>query len=149
NALGDDYIVLLRLHYLVAENIDLQGYDNFVKDFSTHEDIRDLYLISDILITDYSSVFFDYANLRRPMIFFVYDIEEYRDTLRGFYFDLEKKAPGALVKTTDELITEIKNLEINDFNTSDRIEQFYKKFCYLEDGNASERVVKAVFKIND
>src|SRR5690606_17324467 len=107
NALGDDYIVLLRLHYLVAENIDLQGYDNFVKDFSTHEDIRDLYLISDILITDYSSVFFDYANLRRPMIFFVYDIEEYRDTLRGFYFDLEKKAPGPLVKTTDELITEI------------------------------------------
>src|SRR5699024_732986 len=59
--IGSDYIILLRLHYLVAENLDLTGYDDFVYDVSAHEDIRELYLISDMLITDYSSVFFDYA----------------------------------------------------------------------------------------
>src|SRR5699024_10375081 len=102
--LGNDYIIVLRLHYLVAENLDLTGYENFVYDFSYHEDIRELYLIADMLITDYSSVFFDYANLRRPMLFYVYDIEDYRDNLRGFYFDFESKAPGLLVKTTEEII---------------------------------------------
>src|SRR5690606_27943611 len=105
--LGSDYVVLLRTHYLVAENLDLTGYEDFCLDFSMHEDIRELYLISDILITDYSSVFFDYANLKRPMIFFVYDIEDYRDNLRGFYFDFEEKAPGPLVKNTKDLIKEI------------------------------------------
>lgn len=50
-------------------------------------------MISDLLITDYSSVFFDFANLKRPMLFFVPDIETYRDKLRGFYFDFEKDAP--------------------------------------------------------
>ncbi|WP_240613517.1 CDP-glycerol glycerophosphotransferase family protein [Pueribacillus theae] len=144
--LGEEYIIVLRLHYLVAENLDLTGYENFVFDLSHHEDIRELYLIADMLITDYSSVFFDYANLKRPMFFFVYDIEDYRDNLRGFYFDFEKQAPGPLVKTTEELINEIKNIDRNGFTPSETIEAFYKKFCYLEDGRASERVVKEVFQ---
>lgn len=143
--LSDEYVILLRLHYLVAENLDLSGYDDFIFDLSRHEDIRDLYLISDILITDYSSVFFDYANLKRPMLFFVYDIEDYRDYLRGFYVDFEKVAPGPLVKTTEELIEEIRNIEENATVYADVIELFYNKFCYLEDGRATERVVKEVF----
>lgn len=144
--LGKDYIIALRLHYLVSEHLDLTGFEDFVFDLSHYEDIRDLYLIADLLITDYSSVFFDYANLKRPMIFFVYDIERYRDSLRGFYFDLEEKAPGPLVKTTDELIAEIKAIDRNGFISSENIEDFYKRFCYLEDGRASERVVNEVFK---
>lgn len=142
--LGDDYIVVLRMHYLVAENIDLQDYADFVYDASYHADIRELYLIADMLITDYSSVFFDYANLRRPMLFYVYDIEEYRDTLRGFYIDFEKEAPGPLIKTTDELINEIKLLE-EGFEITENIQAFYDKFCSLEDGRASERVVNQIF----
>ncbi|WP_018708347.1 CDP-glycerol glycerophosphotransferase family protein [Siminovitchia fordii] len=143
---GNDYIIVLRLHYLVAENLDLTGYEDFVFDLSMHDDIRELYLISDIMITDYSSVFFDYANLKRPMIFFVYDIDDYRDNLRGFYFDFEAKAPGPLVKTTEELIVEVKKLNEFGFVPSKNNEEFYNKFCYLEDGRASERVVKEVFK---
>ena len=81
--LGNDYIILLRLHYLVAENLDLTGYEDFIYDFSNHDDIRELYLLADMLITDYSSVFFDYANLKRPILFYVYDLEEYRDKLSG------------------------------------------------------------------
>ncbi|WP_326480879.1 CDP-glycerol glycerophosphotransferase family protein [Virgibacillus halodenitrificans] len=144
--LGKEYIIVLRLHYLVAENLDLTGYEGFVYDFSYHEDIRELYLIADMLITDYSSVFFDYANLKRPMMFFVYDIEDYRDNLRGFYFDFEKKAPGPLVKTTKELILEIKNIDEHGFSPSETTESFYNKFCYLEDGYASHRVVEKVFE---
>lgn len=141
--LGSDYIILLRLHYLVAENLHLSGMDEFVFDVSAYGDIRDLYLISDILVTDYSSVFFDYANLKRPMIFFVYDIEEYRDQLRGFYFDFEKEAPGPLVRKTEEVISEVRSIEQSEFTPS---EDFYKKFCHLENGKASEQVVNEIFQ---
>lgn len=142
---GDTHVIVLRMHYLVAENLDISQYEGFVYDCSTYDDIRDLYLISDVLITDYSSVFFDYANLRRPMIFFVYDIEEYRDNLRGFYFDFEKKAPGPLVKTTAGLIKELTKIEKDGFNPDENFNEFIDRFCYLEDGNASKRVVEAVF----
>ncbi|WP_066190658.1 CDP-glycerol glycerophosphotransferase family protein [Gracilibacillus timonensis] len=143
--LGEDYVIILRMHYLVADHIDLTGLENFVVDASRYEDIRELYLISDILITDYSSVFFDYANLKRPIIFFVYDLEEYRDTLRGFYFDFEKDAPGPLVKTNQQMLDEIKQLEHNDGQPSPTDLAFYQKFCYLEDGEASKKVIEEVF----
>src|SRR5690606_1338388 len=70
--LSNEYIIVLRLHYLIAENLNLTDYEGFVYDLSFHEDIRELYLVADLLITDYSSVFFDYAILKRPMIFYVY-----------------------------------------------------------------------------
>lgn len=144
--LGNEYIILLRMHYLIAENIELTPFAGFAYDVSLHEDIRELYLISDMLITDYSSVFFDYANLKRPMIFYVYDLESYRDTLRGFYFDFEREAPGPLVKTTDEVVSIINKLESNEFTYSDNFNQFYQKFCSLEDGEASKRVVEEIFR---
>jgi CDP-glycerol glycerophosphotransferase (TagB/SpsB family) len=144
--LGEDHIVLLRMHYLIAENLDLSAFEGFAYDLSQHEDIRELYLIAGLLITDYSSVFFDYANLRRPMIFFVYDIESYRDQLRGFYFDFEQTAPGPLVKTTEEVIAEIRKLEENNYLLPDHFDSFYRKFCYLEDGESSKRVVEKIIK---
>ncbi|WP_431804136.1 CDP-glycerol glycerophosphotransferase family protein [Halobacillus andaensis] len=144
--LGDEYVIVLRMHYLIAENFDLGPFEGFAFDYSKHEDIRDLYLISDLLITDYSSVFFDYANLRRPIIFYVYDIDEYRDSLRGFYLDLEKEAPGPLAKTTEEVIDSIKEFERSGFELSGSFEQFYERFCAWETGESSKRVVETVFK---
>lgn len=144
--LGDQYVIILRMHYLVAENFNLQPYKGFAFDFSNHEDIRELYLISDLLITDYSSVFFDYANLKRPIIFYVYDIEEYKEKLRGFYFEFEKHAPGPLVKTTQQVIDKIKTLEANDYLLPSSFDEFYEKFCYLESGQSACRVVEQVFK---
>ncbi|MFT8317897.1 MAG: CDP-glycerol glycerophosphotransferase family protein [Sporolactobacillus sp.] len=143
--LGEDYIVLMRMHYLIADHLDLSEYEGFAYDYSRHEDIRELYLISDILMTDYSSVFFDYANLKRPMIFFTYDIEDYRDNLRGFYFDFEKMAPGPLVMTTTGVIQAVRSIEASGFAVSENFEPFYHKFCSLEDGHSSEKVVKQVF----
>lgn len=144
--LGNDYIIILRLHYLVTQNLDLDSFSDFVYNLSEYDDIRDLYLISDILITDYSSVFFDYAILKRPIIFYVYDIEHYRDKLRGFYFDLEAEAPGPLVKTTQEIVKKVKHLEHNNFMIPKTMENFHAKFSYLEDGNSSERAVEEIWK---
>ena len=90
-----------------------------------NKDITDLYLVSDMLITDYSSVMFDYSILNRPMFFFMYDLESYRDELRGFYFDILKELPGPVSKTTEKLIDDImdmiiicmkKNTEIFEIN---------------------------------
>lgn len=142
--LSDDYIILLRLHYLVSENLNIDGYENFIYDYSSYEEIRDLYVLSDMLITDYSSVFFDYASLERPMIFYVYDIENYRDKLRGFYLDFENEAPGPLVTTTDELLRAVKSSETRDFNALYNTAKFRSQFTELEDGKASQRVADEV-----
>ncbi|MCY7918085.1 CDP-glycerol glycerophosphotransferase family protein [Bacillus vallismortis] len=141
---GEDSVILLRMHYLVAESFDFEKYEGFIFDVSLYPDIRELYVISNILITDYSSVFFDYANLRRPIIFYTYDIENYRDTLRGFYFDLEREAPGKLVYNELELMEEIERVLRNP-QLHKNYESFYEKFCSFEDGKASERVVKSIF----
>ena len=86
--LSDEYIILVRTHYFIANQLDLSPYKGFAFDVCDYDDIAELYLISDILITDYSSVFFDYANLKRPILFFTYDLEKYENVLRGFYIDI-------------------------------------------------------------
>ncbi|MDR3084521.1 MAG: CDP-glycerol glycerophosphotransferase family protein, partial [Streptomyces sp.] len=91
--LGDDHVLLIRRHSNVVDLVPGAG-NGFVWDVSEYPDIADLYVAADIMITDYSSVMFDYAHLKRPMLFFTYDLEHYRDTLRGFYFDFEQDSPG-------------------------------------------------------
>src|SRR5207253_3081410 len=76
-----------------------------VRDVSAHPDIRELYLAADVLVTDYSSAMFDFAVTGRPILLFTYDLADYRDRLRGFYFDLEEIAPGPLLGTSDEVLT--------------------------------------------
>src|SRR5690625_1425188 len=109
--LGDEYVVLLRMHYVIASQMDISDFEGFAYDFSSYNYVSELYLISDILITDYSSVFFDFANLKRPILFYTYDLEKYRDQLRGFYIDIEEEVPGPLVMSTDEVIHSINNMD--------------------------------------
>ena len=143
--LGDDYIILFRPHYFVANSFDFEKYDGFVYNVSEVDDVNDLYIISDILITDYSSVFFDYANLKRPIIFYMYDLEHYRDESNGFYFDVEKELPGKIIKTDTDLIDEIKRVT-NEFSYDEKYKKFNEKFNYLDDGNASRRVIETIIK---
>lgn len=142
--LSDDYIILFRAHWLVAQNFDFEKYKDFVVDVSNHDDINELYVIADMLITDYSSVFFDYANLKRPIIFYMYDLEKYRDDIRGFYLDLNE-LPGKIIDKDNELINEIKNITKN-FKYDEKYRNFNEKFNYLDDGQASKRVVEKVIK---
>jgi CDP-glycerol glycerophosphotransferase len=144
--LGEEYIILLRTHYFIADSINLEAMKGFAYNVSRYDDISELYLISDILITDYSSVFFDYANLKRPMLFFTYDLDKYRDILRGFYFDIEKEVPGPLLYTTDEVIEAIRGIETVNREYRQRYDEFYHRFCDWEDGHAAEKVVKSVFE---
>lgn len=143
---GDDYVLLLRLHYFIVDKLDLSKYGEFTVDGSSYDDITDLYLISDLLITDYSSVFFDYANLKRPVLYFTYDLEKYRDVLRGFYLDMEKDLPGPLLLTNDEVVDAIKNIDKIQEEYKERYEEFYNRFCCVDDGHAAQRVVEKVFK---
>lgn len=144
--LGDEYVVLLRTHHYIADKIDVSGLDDFAFNVSKYDDITEIYLISDICITDYSSVFFDFANLKRPMLFYTYDIDKYRDVLRGFYIDMEKELPGPLVYSTQEVIDQIKNIDTMNAKYKERYQQFYDRFCSIDDGHASQRAVEAVFK---
>ncbi|MEU3981253.1 CDP-glycerol glycerophosphotransferase family protein [Streptomyces sp. NPDC026672] len=138
--LGDDHVLLIRRHSNVVDAVPGAG-NGFVWDASEYPDIADLYLAADILITDYSSVMFDYAHLKRPMLFFTYDLEHYRDKLRGFYFDFEKDSPGPLIFTSRELVTAIRDIDTVSAEYADRFERFHHLFCDLDDGNASARVV--------
>ncbi len=144
--LGDDYAVLVRTHYYVADEIDLSNLEGFAYNLCKYDDIAELYLISDIIITDYSSVFFDYANLKRPMLFYTYDLERYRDVLRGFYIDIEEELPGPLLFTTDEVIDAVQNIDKVTDEYREKYEAFYEKFCGWEDGRASENIINEVFK---
>ena len=139
-----EYVILFRPHWLVAREFDFKKYSGFVYDVSGFDDISELYIISDILITDYSSVFFDFANLKRPMVFYMYDLEAYRDDIRGFYLDTSE-LPGPIVTKENELIEEIKK-SVN-FVYDEKYKAFNDKYNYLDDGQASSRVAKKVFDL--
>ena len=147
-AISDEYIVLVRTHYFISNNLDLTPYEGFAFDVSSYNDIAELYLISDMLITDYSSVFFDFANLKRPILYYTYDLDKYEGMLRGFYIDIHEEVPGPLLFTTEEVIDSIKNIdEIND-KYKEKYDKFYETYCNVDDGNASKRIVEAVWKNN-
>lgn len=145
--LGDEYILLLRLHVLIKNQIHIpEEYNEFIYNVSNYSDIQELYLISDILMTDYSSVMFDFANTGRPILFYTYDLEDYRDNLRGFYMNLEEEAPGPLLKDTDDIINTVSNIDDISLKYINKYTAFKEKYCALEDGHASERVVQQIFE---
>jgi len=145
--LANDYIILFRAHYFVANSFDFDKYQGFIYNVSDYNDINDLYIISDTLITDYSSVFFDYAILKRPMLFYMYDLDDYKNKLRDFYFDISE-LPGPIIKKEKDLVNEIINLSKN-FKYDQKYLDFNNKYNYLDDGNASERVVEVVIEEED
>lgn len=136
-------IVLLRLHYLLASKVSKMLLPNHIIDTSNYADIQELYLISDVLITDYSSVMFDFSLLRRPIILYCYDLEKYY-YYRGTYFDIVKCSPGPVCRTIDEVSTYLKDPEkLSEYNTL--LDQFSERFGNLEDGMATQKVIDEVF----
>lgn len=142
---GDNSVLLLRVHYHIADQLDCSGLEEFVYNGNKYEDISLLYLISDICITDYSSVFFDYANLRRPILFFAYDYADYKDELRGLYISMEDELPGPILQTNDELVDALHHIDDISKKYEKRYNEFYERFCSVDDGHASERIVDKVF----
>ncbi|WP_396655080.1 CDP-glycerol glycerophosphotransferase family protein [Microbacterium sp.] len=132
-----DAVVLVRGHSRTL----LPGRDAAgprVIDVTAYPDMAQLLLVADALITDYSSVMFDYSVTGKPMYFLVPDLEHYRGRLRGFYFDLGRSAPGPLVRTQQELVDAIQD---DSAAYADRYESWRAVFNARDDGRAAERVV--------
>jgi len=141
--LGDEYVILYRAHYLIANSFDFAAHAGFVIDVSGVGDVNDLYVVSDVLVTDYSSVFFDYANLRRPMVFFMHDLEHYAGELRGFYIGVDE-LPGPIVRDTVALVEALRASEHLGETDARRLESFRERFAPLDDGHASSRVLARI-----
>ncbi|MGV9267073.1 CDP-glycerol glycerophosphotransferase family protein [Kitasatospora sp. NPDC003701] len=143
-ALGRDHVLLIRPHAHVREPLPGAG-DGFVRDCGDYPDVQELLLIADVLVTDYSSIMFDFAITGRPVLFFTYDLEHYRDTLRGFSFDFEAQAPGPLVPTSAGLLDALRGLADDGSGPPAGHRERYRAFrathCGLEDGAAARRVV--------
>jgi CDP-glycerol glycerophosphotransferase len=138
--------LLLRTHVMFADRVRLDR-GPAIMDVSRYPEIAELYLAADVLVTDYSSAMFDYAVTGKPMLFFTYDLEEYRDTLRGFYFEFEADAPGPLLADTDAVIEALRALPDVQRRSAGSYERFRARFCHLDDGTAAARVVQAVLGV--
>ncbi|MFE3881146.1 CDP-glycerol glycerophosphotransferase family protein [Kitasatospora sp. NPDC059146] len=148
--LGEDHVLLVRPHSHVRDPLPGAG-DGFLFDCGDFPDPQDLLLIADVLVTDYSSIMFDFAITGRPVYFFTYDLEHYRDTLRGFYFDFEADAPGPLVPDSAELLGALRELADSGERSAPGYAERYRRFraahCALDDGGAARRVVDRMIEL--
>lgn len=142
--LGEEWVILFRAHYLISNSFDFEQYKGFVINASEYDDVNHLYAISNLLITDYSSVFFDYANLKRPILFYMYDYEEYRNEMRDFYFS-PSELPGLVVKEQDDLMMAIKTLSKDTFVPGEDYERFNQKYNPYQEP-CSSRMISEILK---
>ena len=140
--LGEDFVVMVRAHYFYADRPREHG--GRVLDVSDHPSIEELSLAADVLVTDYSSIMFDYAVLDRPIVVHAPDWEEYR-RLRGTYFDLLVEPPGVVTRTDEELVEALRSGAAWGGEAARLRVAFRERFCSLEDGRAAERVVRRVW----
>ncbi|WRP06369.1 CDP-glycerol glycerophosphotransferase family protein [Rossellomorea aquimaris] len=144
--LGDNYIILMRMHVIISSKLSIpEELSSFVYNVSKYPEIQELYLISNILMTDYSSVMFDFANTNQPILYYTYDFEEYKNDIRGFYMDFQQEAPGPFLYNTEDIINSVKNIDEISRQYQEKYTAFRNKFCSLEDGQASKRIVDRFF----
>jgi CDP-glycerol glycerophosphotransferase (TagB/SpsB family) len=146
----DEFVLLIRSHHLVVESA-VAPYDDLVEsgfliDVSDHPDVYQLCLAADLLITDYSSLMFDFALLGRPIVLIAGDIDTYSE-VRGFYVDIRDNPPGQIVDDTNELAEVLSSGAYQDPSMVAAVKAFADQFCQFEDGHATERVLQAVFGI--
>ncbi|MEW2308243.1 CDP-glycerol glycerophosphotransferase family protein [Streptomyces sp. NPDC006864] len=136
-ALGPGHTLLVRRHPRVTGSVPAGP---GVLDVSHHPGAAGLLLIADVLVTDYAGLMFDFALTGRPMLFHTYDLEHYRDTVRGFCLDFETRAPGPLLVTTEEVAQALRDTDTSAARHADAYESFRRDYCDLDDGGAAARV---------
>lgn len=139
--LGDEYILLIKHHPLVR-NRPLIPDSSFSFDVSDKMSVEELLCVSDICISDYSSLIFEYSLFEKPMVFFAYDLKDYFDS-RGFYYDYDELTPGPVCEKTEEIIAYISDID-SRFDKS-AVKSFRNKFMDACDGNATARILSEVF----
>jgi CDP-glycerol glycerophosphotransferase len=140
---GDTHLLLVRAHYLNSVQVPEQA-RGAVQDVSKYPDVTELFLASDALITDFSSVMFDFALLDRPMLFFAPDHAGYAQD-RGTYFDLRAEAPGPYTTTPVEFFDAIRDLSAKDAEYRDARRAFAERYGEYEHGDAAEKVYQRFF----
>lgn len=137
--LGKNRILVICPHPVMQNDICGEGYDNILqmKEFSTNE----VMCVSDLLVTDYSSVIFEYALLGKPMVFYCYDYGEYN---RDFYLDYEKELPGELIRDFDSLLSYIRT---GNYKADERCSAFRDKYLSACDGKSSVRIAAEIQKM--
>ena len=139
DATGNEWCMLARLHpHLLNKSSELFA-DGSVTDVTGYDDIQELLLVADVLVTDYSSLMFDYASLMRPCFLYTPDLDNYQRDDRSFYFNLNE-LPFPVCETSEELVRAIEGFDRSDY--SHRLEQFLNTIGSYEDGHASERLTK-------
>lgn len=139
--LPDDYVFIVKHHPFVSDKQPIpEKYSDRIIDLSEDTELNDLLFVTDVIITDYSSLVFEASLLDIPMIFYVFDLEKYVNE-RDFYFDFKLFAPGKIVYSQEQLIDVILK---NDFCT-ERIKPFADMFFDYRDGRSTERVVKLIY----
>ncbi|MEV6332314.1 bifunctional glycosyltransferase family 2 protein/CDP-glycerol:glycerophosphate glycerophosphotransferase [Streptomyces sp. NPDC051909] len=141
---GDRYVLLVRAHYFNHVVLPPNVHGKII-DVSAEHDVTPLMELADALITDYSSVMFDYALLDRPMLFFTFDYESYVHEDRGTYFDLLEHAPGPVFRTEDELHAAVRNLESEGREYCDARKRFVAEFGEYDQGDAARSIVEKFF----
>ncbi len=139
--LPPEHVLLVRGHSrTLAYGGDVHA--DRLLDVTSYPDVADLMLIADVLITDYSSVMFDFASADKPMLFFTPDLAHYQDVLRGFYFDLVADAPGPVVESRDDLLDAIRTLDATGDAFTVRRSAWRERFAPSDDGLAGQRAVE-------
>lgn len=135
-ALGDEYVLVLRSHYLESKYVPASVYNDFVLNGHAYENVGEMMFAADVLITDYSSIMFDFSLLERPMVFFTWDYDNYMNEARGMYFDLRAEFPSLIAATTEEVIE-----KFSDFDAlSGDLARFHDKFNQYDEGDAAAKV---------
>ncbi|MFI6489302.1 CDP-glycerol glycerophosphotransferase family protein [Streptomyces sp. NPDC050564] len=140
--IGEDFVVLLRAHYFYDEGAARRSGGRII-DVTAHRSSEDVCLAADALITDYSSIMFDYANLDRPIVVYADDWDIYRET-RGVYFDVMEAPPGPVARTPQDLARVFAEGSYADPKSTALRARFRERFCQFDDGRAAERVVRRV-----
>jgi CDP-glycerol glycerophosphotransferase len=145
--LGDTHYLLLRPHYLNRFEIK-PVHAPYLMDVSHVDEVSDLYRVSQLLVTDYSSVMFDYAWLDRPIVIYAPDYETYTQDTRGTYFDLRADPPGPFCETQDELHDLVRTADEDGEDRLQRLKAFRDRYCGTEDGKAAARVVDHLLAVH-
>lgn len=146
-ALSDEWVILFRGHYFHAKAVDLSQYQGFIYDTTQYNDINDFYIISDLLVTDYSSSYFDFLNLKRPILFYMPDYLAYIKLSRKLHFEPETDLPGPVTYRIDDFLANVKDYELLTKPYMNNIDDYIAEYCPW-DKDANENVISKLIEKN-
>jgi CDP-ribitol ribitolphosphotransferase len=138
--LPEEYYLGLRLHPFIAKSFEQQPLDHRICQMSFEKDVNTLVLAADILITDYSSIIFEFCLTKNPMIFYAYDYPEFSDNGRGFYYNYETYVPGPVAYSCEEVVRIIKAQDYDPY----AINEFINNNYIYTDGSATRRLIELI-----